>query len=251
MEITDKHKVKSSKTCPECKNNYKQIAQHWRWNPSHRNNMDNELIEISKGLIMGDGTINRGNKNPRLEVSMINKEFLNFLGGKFGCFSNGVRLFKTAEEAAEENKGRELFDVVNVENYHDIYHWSTCGHPDLKPLADWYRTGKKLWPKNLNLTKNVLKYWYVSDGYYCNSGTSDYLTIALNNERKNKEKVENYFKRRSLPIPNKWKIYERSDGYVDCEILWNKENSYKIFDYMGSSLPGFEYKWPKGDGDNR
>lgn len=238
-------KVKKKKTCPNCQKEYKQIGQHWRWNPEHRPNLSDNLREVTTGLLMGDGSLNRGNKNPRLEVSMVNKDFLEYLDGLFSSFSNGVSLSRTAEEAAKGNMERDTFPskVVNVENYNDIYKWSTCGHPAFKEFSEWYGHVGKIWPESLKLTPVVLSYWYVCDGYYADKGTSDHMTIALSNEVENREKIDMYFEQEGFPRPN-WKIYERSDGFIDAEIRWGVEASYELWNYMEGPLPGFEYKWP-------
>jgi hypothetical protein len=241
-----KYKVKNKKVCPKCGNSYKQIAQHWRWNSSHRPNLTNKQRQVITGLMMGDGCLNRGNKNPRVEISMISKNYLEHLDDMFGCLSNGVRISMTASESAERNMKRESFpsNVVNKENYNDLYKFTTCGHPELSNF-NWYKTGRKVWPDDINLNPTILKHWYVGDGYHGNMETYSYISIALSNEVKNKEKVESYFDDSNLPIPDNWKIYKSSDERINAEIIWNKDNSHKLFEYMGEPLPDFEYKWPK------
>lgn len=38
--------------CPKCGDAYDGISYHWQHNPSHIPNISNELMEVSKGLVL-------------------------------------------------------------------------------------------------------------------------------------------------------------------------------------------------------
>jgi hypothetical protein len=199
---------------------------------------------------MGDGYIDKeGDQNPRLRCTMITKEYLEYLDDVFGILSTGVKLHQTAKELVKENIERGFNTKAKIENYHDLYRWQTISMSQLDIISEWYDSGEKVWPKDIDLTSTVLKHWYVGDGCYINKNSKDYIKIALANEVDNKEKVYNYFKEVGLPEPDNWDISERNDGGMNCSVEWNKDKSKELLEYMledGYGIPpGFEYKWPE------
>jgi len=194
--------------------------------------------EAVKGLLMGDGCICDESKNPRLKVTNITKEYLEYLNSLFGYFSTGYRVAKTPEESASIEKPNQI-NNPKVENYSKIYEWSTRSLPELKEF-DWYKTGKKVWPDNINLTPTCLKHWFCGDGTWNNSGYRNYISIAMNNESENTEKVTSYFENVDIPTPSN---YAKTNGV--CIAQFTTDDSKELWEYMGSPPSGFEYKWPK------
>lgn len=187
---------------------------------------------------MGDGTIFRKteNHNPNLRISVIQRDYLEYLDGVFGQLSTGVMLSRTAEEGAEKNRKSGFSPNAVEENYSDVYRLITRNHPELSEYHNWYSGGKKTFPDDINLTPTTLKHWFVCDGNMSDTR----IRIGLSNERNNKEKIESYF-----PVPvQRWDETSRSDGSIRCAAVFSTENSKKLFSYMGEPLPGFGYKWP-------
>jgi len=236
--------VHETKECRVCGGKYKQIGQHWRWNPDHRPNFSEKQMEVLAGIFMGDGTINRGNKNPRFEVGQITFNYLLYLDYLFGSLSNGVVMSRTAEEGVRQNRDRDFIETINEDEYHDFYKWSTPSHPDLEKFEKWYSGGKKEIPTSVDLTPTTLKHWYVSDGHLTENNA---FSLAMNDQIDNRDVVEGLFTDVGFAEP-KWKIYDRSDEFVDCEAVWSVSESEKIFDYIGKPLPSFTYKWPGDSG---
>lgn len=127
---------------------------------------------------------------------------------------------------------------VSSENYSDVYVWYTSNNEEFQEFAEWYSTGEKVFPEDIDLTPTVLKYWYVCDGslHQRQSSHRERFTIGLYNEIDNKEKIKSMFLRKNLPEPSFW---------TDGEAYWNVNETEELFEYIGKSLPGFEYKWPK------
>jgi len=193
---------------------------------------------------MGDGTIAKQKRhyNPYLQVIMIKQEYLNYLYKIFGKFSNGVKFWKSAKEAAEEASKTGFSENAQEINYEDQYIFRTISHPELERFNEWYSSGEKTFPKNIKLTPTVLKHWYCCDGYFDNS-SNQRITISVANEVENKDKLLKMFRESGLPSP-KFRKCRRKDGYVGCRLEFLKSDSLKIWEYMGDPLPGFEYKWP-------
>jgi len=189
---------------------------------------------------MGDGSMHRptkNNTNPRVEASMINKEYLNYLDKKFKYYGRGVEIKSTPSESASSTS--KSFDIdVNVDNYSTVYEWRTSYAPVFGKFAKWYSTGKKVFPENVILTPVVLKHWFVCDGHYDKNAWGKHIEIAVSNERKNKDKIENMFKRVGFRV-NSWNTWENG-----AKIRFSKEESMKMFEYMGEPVKGFERKWP-------
>jgi hypothetical protein len=228
--------------CPECKSEYESVATHWAIsNSCNYPEITLKQEQILTGVLMGDGTINAGSQNPAVQVKMITEEYLEYLHSVFGIMSTGVKKVRTAEECAEENKERGFSTNVNEENYSDQYMWRTRTNPIFNGFRFWYRSGSKVFPKNIILSPTVLRHWFVCDGSYCGKNS---ISISMANERGNKQKIESYFIDRNLPTPNTWQEHETSMGIMSFTAVWNKNESIELFEYMGYSLPGFEYKFP-------
>jgi len=223
-------------SCPKCGKSYERLGAHWQWNPEHRPSFTKKQKEIITGLLMGDGCINRGGKVPRLTSNMTSPNYLKYIDNIFGCISTGVSLKRTAKENAKISVNRGINLDAKEENYQNIYNWKTRRHPNLQQWADWYSTGKKIWPKDIELTPTVLKHWYCGDGNWENSGTSNRIKISMENEMGNIEKVFSMFTNSGLPEPS---------SYSGHKIVFTVDQSKELWEYMGKPLPDFYYKWPK------
>lgn len=194
--------------------------------------------EIIKGLLMSDGTIAHHNgESTALQVNMITKEFLEWLDSQFGILSLGVNLNQTAEESAREHRESGFNPGADSNNYSDIYSLTTRTVPDLTRYRTWYDETGKVWPENTVLTPMVLKMFFCGDGDkkvdHRDSNRKPHIRFRADNEIENKRKVIDMF------------------SNVGFDVRWTSQNlrvpvseSYKMWEYMGSPPPGFEYKWP-------
>jgi len=226
--------------CPQCGTEYQIVASHWGQSSCEYPSFTDHQREVITGLLMGDGSINRGGKNPFLECGMISPNYLKYVDGEFGIFGHDVSLKKTAEESAEDCRGRGFSPDAKEENYSDLYHWHSMRHPELQEFAEWYSTGTKVWPSDIELTPTVLKHWYCGDGHWDNSGVQNYIKIAMANEVENTEKVDQMFENVGLPSPSNYNISE-----TNCVAEFTVGQSKELWKYMGEPLPDFGYKWPE------
>jgi len=232
--------------CPVCGEGFKQVGIHWSsGDVCHEPPLSEYLFDIIKGNLMGDGCIDKADKNPNLVCEMTNREYLEFLDDELGVFSTQVRMTKTAEEAAKENRERDFRPNAKAEDYSDKYSLRTRNLEQLEELSDWYSSGKKVFPEDLELTPTILKHWYVCDGHYSlkEESVRGNIVLSMNNERDNKEKIEKYFDDIGVEV-GRWREYDAGD-YIDCSAVFHADETERLFEYMGSPLPGFEYKWPK------
>jgi hypothetical protein len=194
---------------------------------------------------MGDGCLSRNSKHPFLVVSMITRDYLEYLDEVFGIHGTGVRHKLSPDEAVQQMKNSGFREEADPNNYHDVYRWNTRTHPQLSDF-DWYTgdSGKKVWPNDIELTPTVLKHWYVGDGHWANDEHRSRLSIAVSNECGNEEKIRLLFDRSDLPTPNTFRTSERKDGSRKMDIRFTRSDTKTLFDYMGEPLPGFGYKFP-------
>jgi len=232
--------------CQQCGNEYQRIGIHW----GHPNSLcdfpsfTDLQREIITGLLMGDGYISTANKNPHIQAKMISPNYLEYIADEFGVLGSEVSLKHTAAESAKHNRDSGFSPNAEAENYSDLYVWCSMSHPELQEFADWYSSGKKVWPEDIQLTPTVLKHWYCGDGCWDNSGSNNYIQISMANEKDNTDKVDQMFRSVRLPTPNNYNISERKDGSKICDALFTVEQSKELWEYMGEPLPDFEYKWP-------
>jgi hypothetical protein len=231
-------------SCPECGNNYEAIGIHWNSSPSHRPKLTQKQKEVITGLLMGDGSINRSSKTPFLEVNMTSKKYLEYVDDIFRILSTGVRYRISAKDMAENDRERDFNSDAKEKNYSDQYRLKTRSHPQLQQFAEWYSTGKKVWPEDINLTPTVLKHWYCGDGYWFNKNNQNSIRIAMSNEIGNENKIDEMFTNAGLPKPSAYSSSKREDGSKTFSASFTVEGSSTLFEYMGEPLPDFEYKWP-------
>lgn len=238
---------KSIDTCPQCGKTYKCLGNHWQQSSQcSYPELTDQQIEITTGLLMGDGWLNRGNKNPQLGVKMEESSlpYLYHVSRVFGPLGRDVRLVRTAKEGAEESRKSGFSPEAREENYSDIYQWMSRGNPELHKF-DWYGNGKKTWPDDIDLTPTVLKTWYASDGCWDTNNGANRIKIGMANEVENTYKVDQYFEGVGLPTPSNYNIGENGSGRVSCSAVFSSSGTRELFDYMGDALSGFEYKWPE------
>lgn len=230
--------------CPDCNNEYKRVGSHWSQSSScGYPELTDHQREVATGLLMGDGYINRGDSNPRLESEMISQNYLHYIDNIFGILGTGVSLKRTAEQKARQMRESGFSPDAESENYSETYIWRTRCHPGFKQFAKWYSSGEKVWPRDIDLTPTVLRNLYVCDGSW--DKENNRIKIGMSNEIENRDKVEDIFRRKNLPTPSNWEIYEfPSKDAVRCSGVWSIEGSKDLWSYMGEPLPDFEYKWP-------
>jgi hypothetical protein len=235
-----------NKVCNQCESEYQRIATHWNQSSScsHKEFTDHQH-EVITGILMGDGTIDTANKNPRLRVDMISPNYLQYVNDKFGILGNEVKMRMTAAESAKNTRKNGYNPNSKEKNYSDLYRWSSISHPDLQEFLDWYSSGDKVWPENIELTPTVLKHWYCGDGCWENSGTSNCINIGVSNEISATDKVSRMFENMGLPAPSNYNISERRNGTKNCQAQFTVNQSKELWEYMGEPLPDFEYKWPE------
>lgn len=228
-----------STVCPTCSTEYKRIGSHWAQANCPYPQPTDEQMQILKGILLGDGSIPRTEGNPRFVVGMANSEYLEFIDSKFPVLGTGVNLMRDASQSAEYSREYDIVPGASSDDYEDIYRWEFRRTPHIKNLDDWYETGKKIFPEDLDMTPIILKHWFVCDGWTSKRWENPTVGIAAANEIKSVDKLVSYFDQSDCPSPSH--VHE---GAGKMELRWGAAETKEFFEYIGSPVPGFEYKWP-------
>lgn len=225
--------------CHNCGKDYDHVAQHWAIGGGcSYPKIEKERMDILRGHLMSDGWLHYQGKNPSIETSMTTPNYLRYLHKKFSDISLGVVHHMTARESAAQARESGFIPEASEENFSDKYRWHTTTHPQFSEFEQWYASGQKVWPEDIEITPEVLTHLFVGDGTYRNKSGNNYIKIKLRNEIDNKEKINTMFKQSGLPEPNNW-----NDGSA----VWNTEESEELFDFMNEAPPDFKYKFPQSD----
>jgi len=238
--------MSQSSTCRQCGREFQRIGTHWRKSDCEYPEFTEKQNEIITGLLLGDGCVLRSNptSNPRVACNMVAEEYLEYLDEQFPVMGTGVVKTKTSEQAAKEKVDSGFRPDASKEDYQDVYRWYSRNTPRLESYLDWYSTGKKVFPDDIDLTPTVLKHWFVGDGFFdIYNYKVGRVAISTSNEIQNKRKIESYFDNIGF-TQYYWKGFERKDGSEGGSIVFSTEITEQLFEYMGEPLPSFEYKWP-------
>jgi len=223
--------------CPQC-NRELRLGTHWAkssdCNHPEYNHKQNEFV---KGLLMGDGYLRNKDKskNPYFVVAVINEDFLHWLDTKFGVLTHGVSIKSTVEQI-EDRAERISFGNGREGTYHDVYQLRFRSHPHFHNFTSWYDSGSKQFPKDIELTPEAVKMWYVCDGGLKWSTSWPSVEFYTKNELNN---IEHWVERfQSLGF----KCRASSEGFT---IPHSELNGF--FEWLGDAPDGFEYKWQHQD----
>lgn len=221
--------------CSSCGNEYTRLGQHLSLGDCDYPEISDYQKQLLTGVLMGDGCIaNRDGERPYFVVEMISREFLEWLQSELSTISYSVRQAKTAEESYHSSE-KSLDSKLNIENFSETYRFQTIRHPWLNNLAEWYDSGEKKYPDDLQLTPTVAKMWYVTDGGVRPRQPDHHnepVVIACNNESERAEVVQSMFKKRGF-----------DPQFKHGNVVFSVEESRDFLNWIGDPVPGFQYKW--------
>jgi hypothetical protein len=200
-----------SNICPECGGKYKRLGMHWTGDCSAPD-LTQKQKEIIIGLLMGDGHLEQTNRSSRICITMVSKNYLQYIKKRLSDYMKKVRPVKQTELTEKQ-----------------AYTLRTVACKEFNKFKNWYSTGEKVFPENIELTPTVLKHWYCGDGTW----NKERISIKINNEFENQSKLKSYFIDQNLPEPR----------FSSNKMYFKKEDSTEILDYIGDPLPDFKYKW--------
>jgi len=202
---------------------FQRLGQHWRYSDQcEYPEPDQRQDKIIKGLVMSDASVERGGENPSMEIQTVTKEFARWIDSELGSLSSGVK-----ERPAASNRPESKNEIVAVRL------WS---NPNLRKYSEWYSSGEKRFPEDIDLSPLTVKVWYCGDGHLGWSG--HYTTKAspgfgVTNESDRLEFLSQKFRE----VGFNTRTEERGIVVID------RDEIADFFDWLGKPLPGFECKW--------
>lgn len=236
--IYQKH-IKLSMECPRCLEDKDRLGQHWAMSCDYP-----ELSEYKKniltGLLMGDGHVPKTHGNSQMRIRMINKEFLDWLDQELSYLSSGVRFIKSADDSAKQMRDSGFRPNAKKENYNDVWELNTRTHPYITNMREnWYVPEKSFNLDIIDLNKDVIKMWYVTDGYLCDrDGHNPYSAFRMDSQSGTASEISKELS--SMGFNNS----VRDGGNV---IAISPLSTIDLLDWIGDAPDGFEYKWVNKD----
>jgi len=219
--------------CNDCCNEYERIAQHWALSSCDYPEMSDYQHELVTGLLMSDGCVSSNeNSKARLRVVSTDREFLEWIDSQFPQIGSGIG-----------KKRQNNSDLVSEYDLKDVYTWHSKRHPVFEQYEQWYESGEKVWPDDIDLTPATLAMLHAGDGHFVEEGRLGSIQIAMANEHGNEEKIEEMFERAGFEVMS-WYRSEREDGSWNHAAVFSVDDTEKMFEYMIDCPPGMERKWP-------
>lgn len=222
--------------CPSCRAEYDRLGQHWSMSCGYPD-VPEGMRYIFSGLLMGDGHVpDRKSGNTQMRIRMVNRDFLHWLDNKLSWISSGVRLVKSAEEAASDMRDRGYRPNAESENYSNVYELNTRTHPYFTALRNsWYTPDKRFSENIVPHNPTTYKMWYVTDGGLCKrEDRNPYVYFRMDSNR-------HFAKTISRRLSN---IGVESNVRDNGNVLAITTGSTPDFlEYIGKPPKGFEYKW--------
>jgi len=132
----------------QCRNKNRSILDH------SKDILDDNLIEWIDGFSLGDGYIS---KNNYFSWCLKHKEFSDYMANIFRPLLPVTRSYTT-----KEYKYTNINRTIRPKK---LFMGSTKSHPDIMiQRRRWYPDGKKIVPKDVNLTSKSVLLWYLGDG---------------------------------------------------------------------------------------
>lgn len=166
--------------------------------------------EVIDGLVMGDASILSRDSTPYLQINMKagSMPYLEHLNRGFGPLSAKVWC-------------------------DDEAHLRTHAHPAFDKWAEWYKTGHKVFPENLELSPLTAKHWYAGDGGLV-SGHNQ-IQFYTRNERERLGWLAELFENKGFET--------RTENCKNTSARVILKDGKGALDWMGDPLPAFHHKW--------
>lgn len=197
-------------SCPSCNQQYKRLGQHWSKGSCGWPKINPELDSVLTGLLLGDAYINEMKPDQhRLVITSKSEKFLYHLCSEWPWLFSDPYIYRSGEN--------------------DYYRSHTVAHPHFTDMREWYSSGEKKFPDDLELDPVSTKYWYAGDGRLSTQNTNPFARIATANEADRSEWLIEL-----LPVDATF-----SGNYINIRT----DETQEFLDWMGDPVPGYEYKW--------
>ena len=189
-------------------------------------NLSIEAISWLYGELLGDGCLqSRYFNSARISYSSKYKEYIEYISDTLKLF--GVKQSGRIRKKHLTDRGMDCYN----------YQYNSLAYSELSVIyKKWYPEGKKVVPKDIELTPLTLRQWYIGDGCLIHPrGSKPYISLATN----------------GFPISNVgWLVEQLSK--LDFKAIKTTQNSIrmlvcsteKFLNYIGKCpVECYQYKW--------
>jgi len=189
-------------------------------------NLSIEAISWLYGELLGDGCLqSRYFNSARISYSSKYKEYIEYISDTLKLF--GVKQSGRIRKKHLTDRGMDCYS----------YQYNSLAYSELSVIyKKWYPEGKKVVPKDIELTPLTLRQWYIGDGCLIHPrGSKPYISLATN----------------GFPISNVgWLVEQLSK--LDFKAIKTTQNSIrmlvcsteKFLNYIGKCpVECYQYKW--------
>lgn len=217
--------------CPKCGAEKEMLTTHWKMsNSCSAPSLDDRQKELLKGMLMSDGSVEKQGNYAKFSYYGTNIDYMKWLVEELGVFSNELRL--SVDGKTKYDYSPDFYSEIPS----DYYTFTVKATPEVKKFAEWYSTGIKKIPENIELTPEVCRAWYCGDGTLVWSekwNQVNEIVIGCSNEKENLDIWDNKFQQLGF-----------SSFIVKRGLIGISKESVKEFlEWLGKPPSGMSYKW--------
>jgi hypothetical protein len=189
--------------------------------------LSKDFLKVIDGELLGDGCIERGVKQSRFVFVSKHKEYTDWLAQNFTnngvlLCGSGVTKYNTFHKYLKKYYVNYRFTTLSYANFHDLE-------------KKWYYNRKKIIPRDLEISPQLVLHWYLGDGSLINRKHVIMCTNCFDYEE---QLILSKKLNRALGINSS---VIKSNGYV---IFIRQSEVPILLEYIGSSpLNSMKYKW--------
>lgn len=219
--------------CQSCGERFNMLSMHWRRGGCEYPKPTEQQRDLLAGLLLGDADIDARSDVSSLRVRMTNKDFLMWLSERFPELSIGL-FFESDGVAESQRAAKNGFGNPGYQ-FKDMYGIRFWANPYFNELRDrWYSGSTKIYPTDIEFSKDTVRMWYVCDGGLSWNDTGcPRVHITAINEHNRMEWLLDMFDSLGFEVKSP------SSGVIRFPASSTRE----LLDWMGSPPSGFEYKW--------
>lgn len=200
--------------------------------------INDETADQIVGLVLGDASVTRNQgRNAAVSIQMTQRPFLEWISDEFGWLATDVRLVRTSEEAAAHAADAGLPETSgDADLFEPHYGLNLRNHPRFNEMRErFYPGGEKRFPRDLELTPEITRMWYVCDGglQQFKDHREPMLQFSTRNEVDRLDWIAEKFQEAGFTPA----------AHGDHAIQFGKAEAKRLLRWMGDSPPGFQHKW--------
>lgn len=203
--------------CPECDEQKERVAQHWAMSACGYPEISREQREVLDGLMLAGATVTGNGNNRHLTIGTTSEALAEWTADQLGWLHHGTRV-----EQGDSNRN-------------DVFRVRTPAHPACNRYERWGDGGEgRAPPDDFQLTARAGRAWWAYAGGLQWSGEYDSQRTAT---------ISALDDSRARWVQRVLATAEIDVTRVGKRIQWHGQQVRDWLTFIGSPVPGAEYKW--------